>query len=269
MGDACTDDTPEVVGAAGDSRIRFVNLTRNVGEQSGPNNEGFRRARGRYVAYLNHDDLWLRDHLEVAVAGLEQSGADLVFTLVEQILPDGSRRLLGATPTGRYEPYLFVPASAWVLRRELLERIGPWRWARECYEAPSENLLFRAYRAGQDMRLVARMTVVSFPSGMREGSYARRDAEEQQGCFVRIRDERDFRERELTRLAWEHAASEWVVGSLWTRTVRNSIRRLLAGVGLHPMAVRRFLQYRRKGGFIDELRRRRGLPPMTREGGRP
>jgi len=57
VGDACTDDTESVVGSFGDSRISFVNLESNWGEQSKPNNEGFARSKGAFVAFLNHDDL--------------------------------------------------------------------------------------------------------------------------------------------------------------------------------------------------------------------
>lgn len=267
IGDACTDDTAEVVAGFADPRIRFVNLDRHAGEQSGPHNEGFRWARGRYIAYLNHDDLWLADHLETAVAALEQTGADLVFTLVDQVLPGGRTRVLGATPTGRFEPYIYVPVSAWVLRRELLEEIGPWRSARECYEGPSENLMFRAWRAGKDMRLVPRLTVVMLPSGLREGPYAQREVAEHHGYRDRMR-EPAFREHELTMLVWQHAASEWRP-VVWKSAFRNTVRRALAAVGVHPMRVRRFLQYRRKGGFIDHLRRRHGLPPLPEGRGRP
>jgi GT2 family glycosyltransferase len=49
VGDSCTDDTEEVVASFEDPRVSFINLERNFGEQSGPNNEGFRRARGRYI----------------------------------------------------------------------------------------------------------------------------------------------------------------------------------------------------------------------------
>jgi len=57
IGDACTDDTAAVVAGFGDVRIRFHNLAQNVGEQSGPNNEGMQQAKGKYFAFLNHDDL--------------------------------------------------------------------------------------------------------------------------------------------------------------------------------------------------------------------
>ncbi len=83
IGDACTDDTEDVVKSFDDPRMSFENLPVNVGEQSGPNNAGAQRARGRYVAYLNHDDLWTPDHLEAAAGELDVSGADLVFSLID------------------------------------------------------------------------------------------------------------------------------------------------------------------------------------------
>ena len=65
IGDACTDDTALVTAGLGDARVRFHNLAENFGEQSGPNNAGFALSRGSYIAYLNHDDLWFPDHLEL------------------------------------------------------------------------------------------------------------------------------------------------------------------------------------------------------------
>src|SRR5690349_20582249 len=63
VGDGCTDDSAEVVGAIGDPRVRWIGLENNSGHQSVPNNEGLRQARGEIIAYLGHDDLWLPDHL--------------------------------------------------------------------------------------------------------------------------------------------------------------------------------------------------------------
>ena len=78
VGDACTDDTADVVAAFRDPRIRFLNLARGYGEQSGPHNEAYPLARAGYVAYLSHDDLWLPDHLEVTLAALQVTGALIV-----------------------------------------------------------------------------------------------------------------------------------------------------------------------------------------------
>ncbi len=101
VGDGCTDDTAEVVGnlAAADPRIRFVNRTPRCGEQAGPNNHGVELARGRYLAFLNHDDLWLADHLERSVETIERLDADLVFPLPLNIDRQGVPRRYGSIPT--------------------------------------------------------------------------------------------------------------------------------------------------------------------------
>src|SRR5690606_34069774 len=60
IGDCCTDHTDKVVNSfMHDPRVNWYNLPKNSGYQSKPNNEGIRRARGKYIAYLNHDDIWL------------------------------------------------------------------------------------------------------------------------------------------------------------------------------------------------------------------
>ena len=64
VGDACTDDSEGVVRSFADDRLHWVNLQSNHGSQWFPNNEGLRRAQGKYVAFLGHDDIWLPDSFE-------------------------------------------------------------------------------------------------------------------------------------------------------------------------------------------------------------
>ena len=90
VGDACTDDTAERIGALGDRRIRFENLpTRGVYPEDplkrwmvagcAPVNRALELARGEWLAYLDDDDVLTRDHLEVLLRFARQSGAEFVY----------------------------------------------------------------------------------------------------------------------------------------------------------------------------------------------
>jgi Glycosyl transferase family 2 len=290
VGDACSDDTEEVVRSFGDPRVQFVNLRMQVGDQSGPNNEGFHRSRGRFIAYLNHDDLWFPDHLDTAVRALRETSADLVWPLVVEMRSDGVFTCGDLNPERRYEPHISVPASFWVLRRELVEEIGPWRHYSECHAAPSQDWLFRARRAGKDLRYIPQLTAIGLPSGGRPNAYANREFVENRTILGRIQTENGFREKVLLSIA-EHYSILQSCPPVWdsvVHTCRDFVRRRLAGywgwpkarvytppfsialrkrmrrvwevLGLHPQAVELFLKYRRRGGFIRFLREFRGLP---------
>ena len=90
VGDRCSEATGVLAGSFADPRIRYVNLALNYGEQSGPNNVGIARARGRTIAFLNHDDCWFPDHLRAAMDWLEASGADAVIARSATVVPSSS-----------------------------------------------------------------------------------------------------------------------------------------------------------------------------------
>ena len=266
VGDACTDDSEEVVASFADERIRFRNLAENTGDQSGPNNHGFDMARGRYIAYLNHDDLWFPDHIEKTVHALDTTDADLVFSLGLVAGAQGKNRLTNAAPKGRYEPHFFVPASSWVMRREIIEDAGPWRHYSECYNVPSQDWLFRAWRQGKDLRLVPYLTHVIIESGGRPNIYADRASSENAAYFERITGDPGFRERELNSLALEYALQ--TMEAHWTkqplRALKRCLNRSLFPLGVNAIMLRNMLRNPRKGGAVDRLRKERGLPPARK-----
>jgi glycosyltransferase involved in cell wall biosynthesis len=145
VGDCCTDDSEAVVKSFDDPRIRWHNLAEHAGGQFGPSNRGVALARGRYIAYLGHDDLWHRDHLAVLVDAIESHQADLVFAITEEIGPPAmpTRGLLGLAPKGVYEWSLWAPPSSWLHRRDLVERVGPWRDSRTIVLTTDWDLLNR------------------------------------------------------------------------------------------------------------------------------
>ena len=65
-----------------DGRIRPVRLAENIGAAR-TRNEGIRLAQGRYLAFLDSDDLWKKTKLEKELAFLNERQAAFAFTAYE------------------------------------------------------------------------------------------------------------------------------------------------------------------------------------------
>jgi len=271
VGDACTDDTADVVAGFNDPRIRFINLDRNFGEQSGPNNVGASLVRAPLLAFLNHDDLYFPEHLERSLSHLETTGADLVFSglaaaeprSIEQLAQnDLCFTLLGVSPNREYQPYVMAPASSWVMRRDLMEELDGWRPARDCAIEPSQDFLFRAWRAGKRLRVLPAVTVLAVQSGKRKNSYRHRQSHENAYFSERMTSDPTFREAMLTSAALYHAR-KFIVASRKLncsplQVVSALIYEWICRLGIHPRALTMLVKHGR-GGWIRELRRIRGL----------
>ena len=267
IGDACTDHTGEVVASLEDPRIRFINLEQNCGEQSGPNNEGVRQARGRYLAFLNHDDLWFPDHLEACLNTLEQTKADLAFGMQCSVDPDGTYFLNGLFEGGRYRPGYHVPASAWVMPLKVAQEVGPWRYYRDILGPPSQDWIFRAWKMGKVLRAAPKLTVVAITSGDRKDSYHRGPAEHHLYWPAMAQDPQ-LRAILLTQILTNgrqrSLLEQYSMPKLLYRALRRGIVRLLTGLGLDPTMLLYRIKFGVKGGFIDHLRQTRGLPAKPR-----
>lgn len=275
VGDHCTDDTAAVVRSFDDQRMAFINLAQNFGEQSGPNNEGLRRARGRYIAYLNHDDMYFPDHLASSVAWCERSEADFVWSPMLVALPATDLevasntwrfRLSGVPQTDDYDPRVFVFASAWLMTRELAARTGPWRPARETFATSSQDWLFRAFRSGARMRLKPDTTVLAIPAGARKGSYVAERSLEHDALAAEMQNTPRFRETAIEKaaIAGEREANRYKVGRALRSLVVRPVYAAAIAMGVHPYAPFFALRHGRRGNLVSSLRRKTGLGKLTR-----
>ncbi|TNE61319.1 MAG: glycosyltransferase family 2 protein [Alphaproteobacteria bacterium] len=158
VGDQCTPETAEMMASIDDPRVFYENLPVRCGEQSGPNSAGWYTAASDYVAFANHDDIWLPDHLERAVAALGQADAELymgatIFTAADK--RDGHPVFREQSPADRdlrqayfNIPTLFEPISSWVTRRDLIQKVGLFFPAGQLHRTPVEQWVLRAWRAG-------------------------------------------------------------------------------------------------------------------------
>lgn len=113
--DCSPDNTREVLRewTTVDPRVRLIEQQKNGGPAVA-RNAGLERAQGRWIAFLDSDDLWLPQKLERSIALAEAHLAPLVFTGFRRIPADGGRegRYIGVPRTLSYRQLLGNTAIA-------------------------------------------------------------------------------------------------------------------------------------------------------------
>ena len=88
--DCSTDDTKERVLrlAAEDNRIKYECNLRNSGAAITRNN-ALRRAQGKWIAFLDSDDLWLPEKLEKQIRFMEENGYAFTYHEYAEMTEEG------------------------------------------------------------------------------------------------------------------------------------------------------------------------------------
>ncbi len=130
INDGSTDASMDICQRFADPRIRIL-TQRNRG-LAGARNAGIRHARGRYLAFLDADDLWDREKLERHVEHLNKN-PDVGISYSQSVLMDDDGnpmgmkqkpKLKGVTPVDILCRNPIGNGSAPVIRREVFEQIG-------------------------------------------------------------------------------------------------------------------------------------------------
>ena len=96
--DCSTDDTDDVVAQLlGDSRIKYIKNSENSGAAES-RNRALREAKGKWIAFLDSDDLWAPDKLEKQISFMKDNGYHFSYTAYTEI--DENSEPNGKTVTG-------------------------------------------------------------------------------------------------------------------------------------------------------------------------
>jgi glycosyltransferase involved in cell wall biosynthesis len=257
IGDACTDHTEQVVSSfSHDPRINWYNLPKNSGYQSKPNNEGIRRARGQYIAYLNHDDIWLPNHLDALVNHIEMTEADFAFSIIQWVYSFTYSR-----PDIPLLPDMPIPpeATAVIHRKDVVDKIGYWKNVNETYSYPRVDFFRQAQYKKMKFEIVPAVTGLKFLWD--EKNYS--DVGPHPLYMLRLRNEPDFINKELSAMLIraEQSINSFPDRKRWIWILTNPLRKLMLKLHIDP-AMLKF--WNKKGKQIRVWRKRHGL---TEHGG--
>lgn len=135
--DCSKDDLAGVIDGFADPRFRLIRHQVNGGA-SAARNTGIAAARGRFIAFLDADDLWRPDKLEKQIAAvMAQPDPDMVFCVTRMVITlGGGREILrpirGKRPDERMDEFIFVDAgfcqtSTFLASASLVRSIGGFR----------------------------------------------------------------------------------------------------------------------------------------------
>lgn len=86
--DCSSDDTDEVISAFGDQRIIYLKNEKNSGAAVS-RNKALKEAKGKWIAFLDSDDLWYPEKLKKQITFMEKNGYHFSYTKYEEMNAEG------------------------------------------------------------------------------------------------------------------------------------------------------------------------------------
>jgi glycosyltransferase involved in cell wall biosynthesis len=169
--DQSTDETPQVAQPWADEnptrRFRYLLTPTNL-KLSGARNYGWQHAKGKYILFLDADDILAPNALDLLSTALDQhTDIHIAFGHLDTISDDGSNRQRNPWPGSEFDwhaqiAHLNQTSYAAMVRREVLARSGGYRvrdWRAEDASLWSRvtSFGFRAAKVTEETTLIYRL----------------------------------------------------------------------------------------------------------------
>lgn len=264
IGDHCVDDTESIIGRFNDARIRFTNLASNSGQQATPSNIGLSQLRGRYVCYLNQDDMYFPWHLDYMLETITATGVDILcagHAVIDSVFEkDGAIEVIASNgPIARrnaYSPLRWYLASSWFMTVEAARDVGRWKLEHELIVAPSQEWMFRAWKMKKRIYCPSEISLLLILSGKRNGSYRKRDNSLHAAVYENLIHSEDPRKELGKALGNGARARPRGLRQAMRWAYDNAIGRPSMMLGIHPDTLHRIVRFgARRGGGVRHWQR--------------
>lgn len=162
--DGSPDQSVEVCHRFNDHRIKIISQ-KNRG-LAGARNTGIRNSQGKYIAFLDGDDIWLPDKLAVHVDHLDKS-PEVGISFTSSIIIDENSKQTGGSLNPKLKNISFLDllksnpvgnGSAAILRRQVLDDIALDVSRGECVET---DYFDEAFKRAEDLELWLRVLLTT------------------------------------------------------------------------------------------------------------
>jgi glycosyltransferase involved in cell wall biosynthesis len=157
--DGSTDKTAESVRAFAEKDSRIKYLSQQNGRQAKARNTGIQNSSGTLLAFLDSDDLWLPEKLQLQLQAMVATNVDVVYSNGFVIYEPGAAPgqmdfpIVAGTVEGRrmFDLLLllnFIPVQSVLLRREAFEKAGPFDESLQYHGCEDYDLWLRIAAGG-------------------------------------------------------------------------------------------------------------------------
>lgn len=104
--DASKDNSLDIIKSFNDERIKIIELETNQGAGLS-RNKGIEVAQGRFIAFLDSDDLWHKDKLSLQINFMKDNGYHLTYTYYQCFDKSGLKNIKHPPESTNYNDLLY------------------------------------------------------------------------------------------------------------------------------------------------------------------